>query len=136
MSLQNRAWHRSTLLWERVMTLDEFFGGQPGSRRIFDALHSAVDALGPAQIRVTKSQVAFRRRRAFAWAWMPGVYLRGRHAPLVLTLSLRRRDPSPRWKEIVEPAPGRFTHHLELRSTADIDDEVRSWLQEAWAAAA
>jgi Domain of unknown function (DUF5655) len=59
----------------------------------------------------------------------------GWHAPLVLTLSLRRRDLSPRWREIVEPAPGRFTHHLELRSTADIDDEVRSWLQEAWAAA-
>ena len=117
------------------MTLDEYFAGQPDSRRIFYALHSAVDALGPAQIRVTKSQVAFRRHRAFAWAWMPGVYLRGRHAPLVLTLSLRRRDPSPRWKEIVEPAPGRFTHHLELHSTVDIDDEVRSWLQEAWAAA-
>ena len=117
------------------MTLDEFFGRQPGSRRIFDALHSAADALGPAQIRVTKSQVAFCRRRAFAWAWMPGVYLRGRHAPLVLTLSLRRRDPSPRWKEIVEPAPGRFTHHLELYSPTDIDDEVRGWLQEAWAAA-
>jgi hypothetical protein len=118
------------------MTLDEFFAGQPDSRRIFESLQSAVDALGPAQLRVTKSQVAFRRCRAFAWAWMPGVYLRGRHAPLVLTLSLRRRDSSPRWKEIVEPAPGRFTHHLELRSTADIDDEVRSWLQEAWAAAA
>jgi hypothetical protein len=39
---------------------------------------------------------------------------------------------SPRWKEIVEPAPGRFTHHLELHSTADVDDEVQSWLQEAW----
>ena len=119
-----------------AMTLDEYFAGQPDSRLIFDALRSAVDALGPVQIRVTKSQVAFRRQRAFAWAWMPGMYLRGKHAPLVLTLSLRRRDPSPRWKEIVEPAPGRFTHHLELRSTADIDDEVRSWLQEAWAAAA
>lgn len=118
-----------------AMTLGDYFDGQPDSRRIFDALRSVVDALGPAQMRVTKSQVAFRRRKAFAWAWMPGKYLRGRHAPLVLTLSLRRRDPSPRWKEIVEPAPGRFTHHLELYSAADIDDEVRSWLQEAWAAA-
>ena len=118
------------------VTLDDFFAGQPDSRRIFDALHSAVDALGLAQIRVTKSQVAFRRRRAFAWAWMPGMYLRGKHAPLVLTLSRRRRDSSPRWKEIVEPAPGRFTHHLELHSAADIDDEVRAWLHEAWAAAA
>jgi hypothetical protein len=53
----------------------------------------------------------------------------------VLTLALRRRDSSPRWKEIVEPRPGRFTHHLELRSAADIDDKVLGWLQEAWDAA-
>ncbi len=118
------------------MTLDDFFAGQEESRLIFETLRSALDAVGKAELRVTKSQVAFRRRRAFAWAWMPGTYLRGRHAPLVLTISLRRRDPSPRWKEIVEPRPGRFTHHLELRSSADIDDEVRSWLQEAWADAA
>jgi hypothetical protein len=117
------------------MTLDEFFAGQEDSRRIFDALYLAVDAVGPAEIRVTKSQVAFRRRKAFAWAWMPGTYLRGKHAPLVLTLSLSRRDSSPRCKEIVEPTPGRFTHHLELRSAADIDGQVRSWLQEAWESA-
>jgi hypothetical protein len=67
---------------------------------------------------------------------MPGTYLRGRHAPLVLTISLRRRDSSTRWKEIVEPTPGRFTHHLELRSATDVDDQVRSWLREAWADAA
>ncbi len=36
------------------------------------------------------------------------------------------------WTQVVEPAPGRFTHHLELRSPADIDEEVRSWLEEAW----
>jgi hypothetical protein len=50
----------------------------------------------------------------------------------VLTLALRRRDPSPRWKEIVEPARGRFTHHLELHSVDDIDQEVRGWLSDAW----
>jgi hypothetical protein len=41
-----------------------------------------------------------------------------------------------RWKQIVEPAPGRFTHHLELHTASEIDDEVRRWLQEAWEAAA
>ena len=117
------------------MTVDEFLTGQSDSRRIFDALHAAVDAIGPVEVRVTKSQVAFRRRRAFAFAWRPGAYLRGQVAPLVLTLALRRRDPSPRWKEVVEPYPGRFTHHLELRSPTEIDDEVRAWLEEAWAAA-
>jgi hypothetical protein len=91
-----------------------------------------VEGLGEMETHVTKSQVAFRRCRAFAWAWVPGKYLRGKVAPLVLTLALRRRDPSPRWKEIVEPRPGWFTHHLELSSSGEIDDQVNAWLREAW----
>ncbi len=79
--------------------------------------------------------MAFRRRRPFAWAWVPARYL-GRGAPLVLTLSFDHRDGSTRWKEIVEPAPGRFTHHLELWAMSEIDDEVRAWLRAAWQAAA
>ena len=114
------------------MDLDAFFEGYPDGRRLFDALRVRVDALGPAELRVGRSQVAFARRRAFAWAWVPGRWLRGDTAPLVLSVALRRRDPSPRWKEVVEPRPGRFTHHLELRGEADLDDEVTGWLREAW----
>lgn len=114
------------------MTLDEFFSGHEDSRPIFEALRKAIEDLGLAEIRVTKSQVAFCRKRAFARAWIPDQYLHGQHAPLVLTLGFRHRDASPRWKEIVEPKPERFTHHLELYSTADIDDEVRAWLRAAW----
>jgi len=117
------------------MELDEFFAGQEQSRQLFEALLQAVEAIGPFDLRVTKSQVAFRRRKAFAWAWRPGQYLRGRVAPLVLTLGLRRGDASPRWKEIVEPYPGRFTHHLGLYASQDIDEQVRRWLREAWEAA-
>jgi len=93
--------------------------------------------LGEVDLWVTKSQVAFRTNqgKSFAWAWIPGRYLRGKTAPLVLTLSLRSRHPSPRWKEIVEPARGRFTHHLELFAVDDIDQEVRGWLSDARLAA-
>jgi len=66
---------------------------------------------------------------------VPARYL-GRGAPLVLTLSFGHRDGSPRWKEIVEPAPGRFTHHLELWAASEADDKVRAWLRAAWEAAA
>lgn len=38
-----------------------------------------------------------------------------------------------RWKEIVEPSQGRFMHHLELHGVGNIDDEVRRWLEEAYA---
>lgn len=120
---------------EPMTTLGEFFEGQQVSRQLFDTLRDAIDTLGPVELQVTKSQVAFRRRKAFAWAWIPGKYLRGKTAPLVLTLSFRGRNPSPRWKEIVEPSPGRFTHHLELYSADDIDGEVLDWLRDAWAAA-
>ena len=42
------------------------------------------------------AQVAFRRRKAFAWAWVPDRYLRGAHAPLVLTMSFAKREKSQR----------------------------------------
>jgi hypothetical protein len=118
------------------MTLDEFFAGHENSRLIFETVRLAVEAIGHAELRIGKSQISFRRRKAFAWVWMPGRYLSGRVAPLVLTLSFRSRDGSPRWKEIIEPKPGRFTHHLELYSAADVDDQVRGWLLDAWTAAA
>jgi hypothetical protein len=53
----------------------------------------------------------------------------------VLSLAFSQRDTSPRWKQIVEPAPGRFMHHLEIYAQSDIDNEVRGWIRTAWEAA-
>lgn len=91
-------------------------------------MRNAIEANGPAELRISKSQFLFLQRKAFAWLWIPGQYLRGKTAPLVLTPSFHSRDGSPHWKEVIEPSPGRFTHHLGLHSTADIDAEVQSWL--------
>ena len=114
------------------MTPEDFFSGKPEALVLFAHVRRAIDTLGPSSTRITKSQIAFRRRRAFAWVWCPGQYLRGRTAPLVLSVSLPQRDGSPRWKEIGEPAPGRFMHHLELYEPADIDHDVSIWLRHAW----
>lgn len=116
--------------------LEEFFADFPISRPFFDVLARMVEAVGPADVKVSKSQVAFRRKKAFAWAWIPGRYLRGKTAPLVLSVSLPQRDPSPRWKEVVQPAPGRFMHHLELYKLEDLDEQVAEWLRAAWYTAA
>jgi hypothetical protein len=117
------------------MEVDVFFAAQPEARRLYDRLVAALEALGEYDTKVGKSQVAFRRARNFALAWMPGKYLRGDVAPLVLSILLPYRLESSRWKEVVEPYPGRFTHHLELSRESDIDDEVRTWLRRAWEAA-
>ncbi len=118
------------------MTLDEYFAGHDEARQIFESLRRVIETFEGVDMRVTKSQVAFYRRRAFAWAWIPGKYLRGRVAPLVLTVALPFRDTSTRWKEIVEPRPGRLVHHLELRDPGEIDAEVREWTRIAWTEAA
>jgi hypothetical protein len=117
------------------LTPDELFADQPLSKALFAAVLRAVEGIGAASVQTTRSQVAFRRRRAFAWVWRPGQYLKGHTAPLVLTVALPWRDGSPRWKEVVEPARGRFTHHLELRDPGDVDAEVAGWLRQAWEAA-
>lgn len=113
------------------MTRQEFFSGHEDSERIFHVVQQAIAKIGGADLKITKSQIAFSRGRGFAWAWRPGQYLRGDHPPLVLSLALAPRDPSPRWKEIVEARPGRYMHHLELRSPGDVDAQVRRWLHEA-----
>jgi Domain of unknown function (DUF5655) len=116
--------------------VNEFFAGEPLAKELFMVVSRAVEAVGDAAVRVTKSQIAFRRHGTFAAVWLPGRYLRGASAPLVLTVFLPFRDGSPRWKQVVEPAPGRFTHHLEVWRAADIDEEVEGWLRSAWDAAA
>ncbi len=114
------------------MTADEFFAPYPESKTIFEALAAALASVGPCEMRATKSQVAFRRQRAFAWAWVPAMYLGGSRPPLVVSVALRRRDPSSRWKQVVEPSRGRFMHHMELDGVAAVDEELIRWLAEAW----
>lgn len=109
-----------------------FFTGQPKSLRLFQSVAEAVAKIGEVTTKVTKSQIAFRRKRGFAYCWRPDQYLHGERAPLVLSVALKRRDKSKRWKEIAEPAPGRFMHHLELHRVKDVDAQVRAWLAEAY----
>ena len=117
---------------ENILTLEDYFQGYPQSGKLFDRLEELTNQLGEVEVRVTKSQVGFWRTKAFAYAWVPEKYLRRKSAPLVLSVPLRRRDASPRWKQVVEPYPGRFTHHLELYRLDDLDGEVEKWLLEAW----
>lgn len=114
------------------MTAAELFKKYPEALALHRHVEAMVLSIGPAEVRVSKSQIGFYRKHPFAATWRPSQYLRRAEAPLALSVYLKHRDGSSRWKEIVEPTPGRFTHHLELRSVADIDGFVRARLTEAW----
>jgi Domain of unknown function (DUF5655) len=116
-------------------TVTSFFDGHPEARARFAEVERAVARLGHSTVRVTKSQVAFRRRRGFAWVWLPGRWLRRPGAEAVLSIALARHDASPRWKEVAHPTERVWMHHLELPGPGLVDAEVRAWLAEAYAAA-
>jgi len=118
------------------MRVREFFRGDNKARAVYRAIRRIADDLDGVKTRASKSQIGFYRKHAFASVWKPGQYLNGERPPLVLTVFLRQRNASIRWKEVVEPQPGRFTHHVELNVAADVDDEVQEWITEAWREAA
>ena len=85
-------------------------------------------------IRTSKSQVAFRRRRGFAFVWRPGQWnVAGPEA--VLSIATPWQIDSNRFRDVVHPAPNTWMHHLGLTTLDDVDAEVLTWLQSAAEAA-
>ncbi|HSK26064.1 MAG TPA: DUF5655 domain-containing protein, partial [Jiangellales bacterium] len=116
-------------------TPEEFFAGHPAAYQVFTAVRDLVLAAGPAEVRVSRSQVAFRRRRGFAYLWLPGTWLHRPTAEVVLSVALPRHDTSARFKEVAHPSPRIWMHHLEVHDPTALDAEVAGWLAEAAAAA-
>lgn len=114
------------------MTEAELFKGYSKPRALYRPVKALLTSLGPCERKVTKSQIAFRARRGFAWVWLPQRWL-ARVPPdaLVLSFALSRKLKSRRIKEIVEPTRGHFMHHLVLTDPAQLNAELRRWLTEA-----
>lgn len=89
---------------------------------MFEKVRAVLDRVVPFDVRTTKSQVALRRRRGFAYIWIPGRYLHKPAAEVVLSIALGRYDDSLRFKQVSHPAPGIWMHHLEIHHLTDIDD--------------
>lgn len=101
---------------------------------IYRAVEHDISLLGVTSVRVTKSQIAFRRRKGFAYLWRPGRYIAS-DVPAVLSIALTQEITSARFKEVAHPSANVWMHHLELRDAAGVDGEVRQWLAKAYASA-
>jgi hypothetical protein len=112
-------------------TAEDLFHGHPASLMLFREVRGAVATIGEADVHVTKSQIAFRRRRGFAYVWRPGQYVKN-DVPAVLSIALSHEVSSPRFKSVTHPSAKVWMHHLELRSASQIDEEIRNWLAEAY----
>lgn len=113
-----------------MSTPEEFLAGNQVGLDTYARVMSALRRTHPdVTVRVSRSQVALRRRRGFAYLWVPGRYLRHPAAPVVLSVASASRIASERFKEVVHPGP--WVHHLEVTDADQVDDEVLGWLTAA-----
>ncbi len=102
------------------------FSDKPRQLGLFSLVREYIRSIGQAAVKESRTQVAFARRRQFAWVWLPQPWERKRPpGSIVLSFSLPRRVTDPRIAQAIEPYPGRWMHHVIIAGEPDFDDEVR-----------
>lgn len=111
-----------------------FFEGHQDALPLYELLQEKIlEEIGHVRIKVQKSQISFYNKHLFACvSFLP--VRRKKDRPddyIVVTFGLNHRVVSSRIDVAVEPYPGRFTHHLLISCTEEIDDELVGWIKEA-----
>ena len=111
-----------------------FFEGKPEALPLYAAFEEKVfSEVDGAKVKVQKTQITFSNRHNFAFvSFLPVRKAKERpEVYIVVTFGLGSRLESPRIDGTVEPYPGRFTHHVLVSGTVEVDDELMGWVKEA-----
>lgn len=111
-----------------------FFEKDPATLPLYEAFEQAVRELVPnVGIKVQKTQITYTNPRVFAAVSFLPVRRKAERPEhyITLTLGLNRRLDSPRVDAASEPYPARWTHHLMISSTEEINGELLDWVAEA-----
>ena len=121
-----REWDADTLL---------LFNQQPSALLLLAALEDAICARFPeTKRRVQKTQISYYQRFVFACVSLARVKRKAELPRTWITLTLGLNYPleSPRVAAKTEVYPGRWTTHIVLGAPEDLDEELLSWLEEAY----
>jgi hypothetical protein len=109
-----------------AMSLDEYFATSRALERpIFEVVFEHLETIGPLHVEALLVGIFFKRQRTFA-------ELRPKRDRVVLSLLLSRPLQDAR---IVKTwvGPGlRRAYFVDLRDPAEVDDDLRDWLTEAY----
>ena len=107
-------------------SLAAHFRGKPREiRTMFDEVVAVLRALGPVKILPEKTRIAFQVRMSFAQMTPRRAWLDGH-------IVLARRLEHPRFRRIETFSPRNHLHVFRLNDVAEIDEDFRSWLAEAY----
>jgi Domain of unknown function (DUF5655) len=111
-----------------AMSLDEYFAARPDwERAIFDEVLDHLEMVGDVTVEAVEVGIFFKRSRTFA-------ELRPMRNRLRLSVLLSRRLRHPRIVKRYEGAGTRSAYFVDLHAPADVDDDIRDWLTEAYLA--
>ena len=110
------------------MSLEEYLAtGPPHERAICETVLAHLQGLGPLHVEPVSVGIFLKRSTKFA-------ELRPMTRWEALSFVLPRKLSHPRLARRVYSSGTRHHHVVNLRSPDDVDDEVRTWLTEAYLA--
>ncbi len=111
---------------ESYSVSDHFVNKDPALRTLYDRLVSLVRTFGPVEEDPKKTSIHLNRKSALA-----GVETRRNN--FLLTIKSDHLIKSPRVEKVEKISSRRFYHKVRISSADDFDDELKTWLQEAYA---
>ena len=113
-----------------------FFDEHPAALDLYRAFEELLyNAFSNVNKRVQKTQITFFNRHVFACVSFARVKRRAElpEGYMVITLGLPAPLESDRVAVRSEPYPGRWTHHIVVSRPEELDEELISWIGEAYA---
>ena len=112
-----------------------FFDAHPKALPLYQVFEELLlDTFSPVNKRVQKTQITFFNRHVFACVSFARVKRKAElpEGYMVITLGLPFPLQSERVAVKTEPYPGRWTHHIVVSKTEELDEELLSWIRAAY----
>lgn len=110
---------------ETYSVKDHFLNKDPSVRALYDQLLSILQTFGPVAEDPKKTSIHLNRKSALA-----GVETR--KDGLLLNIKSDHQIKSPRIEKAEQVSAKRFHHKVRISSPKDLDEELKTWLKEAY----
>jgi hypothetical protein len=105
---------------------DHFVNKDPAIRGLYDQLISLIGTIGPVREDPKKTSIHLNRKSALA-----GVETRKKY--LLLNIKSGHAIKSSRIEKTEQISAKRFHHKVRISSSKDLNEELKTWLEEAYA---